>query len=305
MDSPNSGMYLLLCLRHSGVWFFHWIDESDDFGRLMVPPTSVCHLTHALQRRGFHGLHRWCRNTLNHKFYIPTPEFFREENIPFELVRITTLRVKVVNCVALNMLKSLMQVIQQQGEGIVVLPNTAHSGGNLGPNLAEACNFGSYKWIPYGCVAPNCPCMWVYGQSFWESRHFLEVPCGYVCSREDAVHADLSDIVAVHEPSLLKAYIENDIVNVVGDQYFQKSILVKKDFSCVSTSSQPIDHVDCSSERKRLQAKNSRIMCPVCEISWAYVQKGNMVTHLVKYHKSRIEEQIVTKFIEQYSLTIT
>lgn len=129
----------------------------------------MCRLTDALQRRGCHGLHRWCRNTLNHKFYIPTPAFFREENIPFELVRMINLGVKVVNSVYMllyDMLKILMQVIQQQNQGIVVLPNAAHAGGNLGPNLAEACNFGSHKWIPYGCVSPNCPCMWVYGQSF-------------------------------------------------------------------------------------------------------------------------------------------
>ncbi|KAK3908835.1 Lysine-specific demethylase 4D [Frankliniella fusca] len=238
-------------------WSFNFVLHGFPKFWLMVPPTSVCRLTDALQRRGFNGLHRWCRNILNHKFYIPTPEFFREENIPFELV------------------------IQQQGEGIVILPNTAHTGGNLGPNLAEACNFGSHKWIPYGCVSPNCPCM------------------------DDAVHADLSDIVAVHEPSLLKAYIDNDIVNVVEDQYFQKSILVpKKDLSCGSTSSQPIDHVGFSSEGKKSQANNSRIKCPVCEVSWSYVQKGNMVTHLVKHHKSRIEEKVVTKFIKQYSLTI-
>lgn len=53
----------------------------------------------------------------------------------------------------------LLQVIQEKGEGIVLLPNAAHSGGNLGPNLAEACNFGTNNWIPYGCVSLNCPCM--------------------------------------------------------------------------------------------------------------------------------------------------
>lgn len=56
-----------------------------------------------------------------------------------------------------------MQVIQQKGEGIVLLPNCAHTGGNLGPNLAEACNFGTQHWIPYGCVALNCVCMYVCG----------------------------------------------------------------------------------------------------------------------------------------------
>lgn len=54
---------------------------------------------------------------------------------------------------------SMLQVIQKEGEGIVVLPNAAHTGGNLGTNLAEACNFGTKSWIPYGCVYPICSCM--------------------------------------------------------------------------------------------------------------------------------------------------
>lgn len=57
-----------------------------DFCRIMIPPSYVGRLTDALQRKGFFSNHRWCRNTLSHKFYIPTPDFFKEENIPFELV---------------------------------------------------------------------------------------------------------------------------------------------------------------------------------------------------------------------------
>jgi len=126
-----------------------------------------------------------------------------------------------------------------------------------------------------------------------------------VCYRNDAVHADLSDLVPVHEPSILKAYILNEIVNVVEDQYFQRSILVpKKDLSCGLVPSPPSNNVDYSSARRKSQGKMSRVKCPVCAVSWAYVQKSNMVTHIIKHHNPRIEEKILTDFIEQYSLSI-
>ncbi|KAK3913498.1 Lysine-specific demethylase 4D [Frankliniella fusca] len=235
-----------------------WYVFMEYFGimEIMIPPTSVSRLTDALHRKGFYGSHKWCRNTLNHKFYIPLPQFFAEENIPYEVV------------------------IQQEKEGIVVLPNTAHTGGNLGPNLAEACNFGSNKWIPYGCVSSNCPCM------------------------EDAVHANLTDIVAVHEPTLLKAYLSSNVTDMVDDQYFQKSIVIhRKDIACglVPASHAQPDHLPPKESRSKA---TTRIKCPVCSVSWANVQKKNMVAHIVKYHAPRQREEIVVDFLQQYSLSI-
>ncbi|KAK3917006.1 Lysine-specific demethylase 4E [Frankliniella fusca] len=260
-ESRNNFLFLTKNFAMAYLCYQNMLADLDSVfgGVIMIPPTSVSRLTDALQRRGFYNVHRWCRNTLHHKFYIPLPQFFKEENIPFELV------------------------FQHAGEGIVVLPNTAHAGGNLGKNLAEACNFGTKKWIPYGCVAPNCGCM------------------------EDAVHADLADIVAVHEPKLLQAYLANEITNVVEDQYFKKSIVVpSKDMTCgcEPVSALHVHHDKVTSKRRVVEVK-SRIKCPVCEVSWAYTQKRNMMAHILKYHSSRRGEEIVSKFIQQYSLTTT
>ncbi|KAJ1522438.1 hypothetical protein ONE63_001628 [Megalurothrips usitatus] len=230
-------------------WSFNFLLDGLPKFWIIIPPTSVGRLTDALHRKGFFYNHRWCRNNLGHKFYILTPQFLQEEGIPYEMV------------------------IQEKGEGIVLLPNAAHSGGNFGPNLAEACNFGSKNWIPYGCVSLNCSCM------------------------NDTVHTDLSDLVAVHAPELLQAYINNTIREVVDDQYFQKSIVVRK------RDSEAYDPVTKHSSSRRKKALPSsvnpaRVKCPVCDVSWASVKKTNIMTHLNKYHVHRMKDDVVIKFLE-------
>jgi len=51
------------------------------------------------------------------------------------------------------------QVVQRSGEGVIVAPNAAHFGFNCGPNCAEAINFASREYLPYGIVYPKCTCM--------------------------------------------------------------------------------------------------------------------------------------------------
>jgi len=116
------------------------------------------------------------------------------------------------------------------------------------------------------------------------------------------VHADLTDVVAVHAPDLLQAHLNNNIYNVVEDKYFHQSLIVrKKGFeanpsvvdkrSSMKGQQKPADSVD-----------STRIKCPVCNVSWAYVQKANIMTHLKKYHAIRMNEDIVTQFLDKYPL---
>lgn len=110
------------------------------------------------------------------------------------------------------------------------------------------------------------------------------------------MHADLIDAVAVHAPDLLQAYLNNNIYDIVQDKYFHDSLVVRKRCSEVEPSSM-------KSQKKPAAFVNStRVKCPVCNVSWAYVQKANIMTHLNKYHAVRMNDDIVIKFLDSCSL---
>jgi jumonji domain-containing protein 2 len=75
-----------------------------------------------------------CNNIMRHKDYLVTPEFLEQFDISYTLL------------------------FQQPGEFIITFPRGYHEGFNLGPNIAEAVNFGNEKWVSYGCRAVNCSC---------------------------------------------------------------------------------------------------------------------------------------------------
>ncbi|XP_052130838.1 lysine-specific demethylase 4D-like [Frankliniella occidentalis] len=126
---------------------------------VVVPPTSISKLHHFLSRE-FAGpaQHRTCIGLLSHKYFVPTPAWLRRNGIPFKVV------------------------VQRNGEGVLVAPNAAHFGFNTGNNCAEATNFASKAYLPYGIVYPKCTCM------------------------PGEVHADLTVVIKSQSPELLEAY---------------------------------------------------------------------------------------------------
>lgn len=116
------------------------------------------------------------------------------------------------------------------------------------------------------------------------------------------VHADLTDIVAVHAPHLLQAYLNKDIYNIVQDQFFHESVIVcKKDFQ----ANPSIAHKRSSMKGKKKPPDSDdsrRVKCPVCNVSWAYLQKANIMRHLKKYHSVRMHEDITIEFLDKFSL---
>lgn len=116
---------------------------------------------------------------------------------------------------------------------------------------------------------------------------------GNYCQRNGNVHAYLSDLA----PNLVQAYINNNICKVVDDPYFQDSLIVRKkecqtNLSVVKQS---------SSKSKNLlphSVNATRVKCRVCDVSWASVQKKNIMTHLNKYHAHRMRNDVVVGFQE-------
>lgn len=138
--------------------------------------------------------------------------------------------------------------------------------------------------------------------------------CVYYGYRPDSVHADLSELVAVHQPSLLQAYRNGNIFDEIKDQYFQRSNIIPKMDHIVepsvmrSATCVPFEPVSAPaaipSNFPASQTNKSRVKCPLCRVSWASVQKVNMKTHLMKYHGCLIDQEAVRKFTQQYSISL-
>lgn len=83
--------------------------------------------------------YKWC-GTLNcpgymqHKIFLPSPDILRQYNIPFNTVT------------------------HKQGQFLITWPGAYHQGFNCNFNIAEAVNFATKKWIPFGRTAQPCTC---------------------------------------------------------------------------------------------------------------------------------------------------
>ncbi|KAK3923454.1 Lysine-specific demethylase 4E [Frankliniella fusca] len=78
--------------------------------------------------------HTSCSNSLNHKYYILTLNFFDNLRVPYQITA------------------------QHEGEIVILKPDTLHFGFNTGPNVAEAVNFGTVNWIPVGVKSMKWRC---------------------------------------------------------------------------------------------------------------------------------------------------
>mmetsp|Transcript_36790 Transcript_36790/g.57528 ORF Transcript_36790/g.57528 Transcript_36790/m.57528 type:complete len:536 (+) Transcript_36790:262-1869(+) len=75
-----------------------------------------------------------CNAFMRHKSFLVSPHKIRDAGIP------------------------LVKCIQHEGEFVITLPSSYHSGFNHGFNVAEACNFALPSWVPYGLKAKRCLC---------------------------------------------------------------------------------------------------------------------------------------------------
>jgi len=75
-----------------------------------------------------------CPEYLRHKRSLVSPAVLKKAGIPFT------------------------STVQYPGDAIVTFPGSYHSGFNAGFNVAEATNFATPEWIPYGRTARVCNC---------------------------------------------------------------------------------------------------------------------------------------------------
>ena len=99
-----------------------------------VVPPKYGHLLESAAKRLFPEDGKKCSKFLRHKNHLVSPKTMTELGIPFQ------------------------KIIQEPGQFIVQAPYLYHSGFNLGFNMAEAINFATPRWIPYGRSARPCEC---------------------------------------------------------------------------------------------------------------------------------------------------
>ncbi|XP_052130837.1 uncharacterized protein LOC127751391 isoform X2 [Frankliniella occidentalis] len=227
---------------------------------VVVPPASISKLHYFLSKEFMCPGHSSCMGLLGHKYHIPTPAWLHSKGIPFKVVQ------------------------QRSHQAVLVAPNAAHFGFNLGPNVAEAVNFATTKWVPYGIVYPRCTCM------------------------PGQVHSDLSTIIRTLAHDMMEAYLQQKIPNVPSDPNFLKCIvrshLWKESYTnedsplCNGPSEESCDAVEAkvySQPERKLKkcAKRKVIKCPVCDTVYQGGQKQRLLEHINSAHKNLPEKDSV------------
>lgn len=87
-----------------------------------------------LMASNYHHAKKDCPEYLRHKRSLVSPAVLKKAGIPYT------------------------RTVQYPGDAIITFPGSYHSGFNAGFNVAEATNFATPEWIPYGRTAKVCNC---------------------------------------------------------------------------------------------------------------------------------------------------
>jgi len=87
-----------------------------------------------LMASSYHHAKKECPEYLRHKRSLVSPAILKKAGIPYTMT------------------------VQYPGDAIITFPGSYHSGFNAGFNVAEATNFATPEWIPYGRTARVCNC---------------------------------------------------------------------------------------------------------------------------------------------------
>lgn len=240
-------------IEDMSLWSFNFLLSGAPKYWIIIPPTHVRQINDVLGRVGL-TIHRHCANRLMHKSYFFTVKFLEDHGIPH-----TT-------------------VIQKQGEGIILLPNCVHGGASLGPNLAQACNFGSKAWLPYGCQSLPCSCV------------------------GDMVHFNMGPLIQKYgNPGLMAAFHNGTVDKYMAhDNYFQQSSLfpipqyLHQESGPGASQHQKSGPTMSSGLRT---PRKQQVTCPLCSKSFKTDAKKAIRIHMNEKHNSSLRSKKVKQFL--------
>lgn len=227
---------------------------------IVVAPFEVTRLSIILSNYGLHNVHRVCVFKLTHKTSVVFPQLLVHHDIKFKII------------------------IQEPGDFIFLAPNAAHTGGNMGVNLAEACNIGTLDWLPYGSVAStqNCSCL------------------------EEKVHMDVTPLFKMHRKDLLKYHESGTMIENYNDVHFKRSIIaVHPVESGQEALPMPIPRLHTSA-KNTMKVERKRASCPVKGCMRTYqipVKREMLLSHIQQEHPTHVTDMKTTEDVDRLCST--
>ncbi|KAJ1518779.1 hypothetical protein ONE63_011610 [Megalurothrips usitatus] len=268
LSSPNvyvgtKHSFFAVHIEDASLWSIDFLHFGHIKLWIVIPPDALLLLMFHLRRSGVSLGNTSCWNSLGHKTILLTPKWLRDRLIPYKVV------------------------IQYPGEAVVLYPNAAHFGFNLGWNFAEAINFGTVGWIPEGINSPKCQCI------------------------PHQIHLDMSLLIAAFMPEHLNTYLSRGFIPTES-MYQMASILEKS----LKAKVLPTEHADtvvsevpeedtaaseCCTPTERKQ--EVLVECPIsaCGNKYRIGKKPALIRHVLRRHKPLVEKCNLLIKIDQKS----
>ncbi|KAI3480223.1 hypothetical protein L1887_57642 [Cichorium endivia] len=223
--------------------YFNGVEESSNSFLILIAPSEISRLSFLLATYGMGGIGQTCIQQLHHKTDIVFPQWLLKHGIRFKVI------------------------ILHPGEFFVFAPNAAHTGGNMGPNLAEACNFGTPDWLPFGSVASlsRCYCL------------------------DHGVQFDVTQLIEDHRKELLPYHQDKAMWTSFRDEHFQRSLIIPPEACYPPTSVSPMLETSATTQAACKSAKTQ--------------QEFHFITSL-QYEKRRLKNKL-TDFAPEIKLLVS
>ncbi|KAK3920972.1 putative lysine-specific demethylase 4A [Frankliniella fusca] len=232
--------------ENESLYSFNFLHHGHSKIWIVVPPVAVRKLHTNLASTNLNMNHTTCSNLLGHKYFLLTPKWLEQNDIPFTVV------------------------VQREKEGVILTPNAVHFGWNCGFNISESCQFGNENWIQYGIVAPRCRCI-------GGEKHI---------DMERVIAAARPDLLAVYRNQTIPYVNEDEdpfyYLSILREQKSVGTIHFPPKVDIAKPNLQSIELPTSSVKRRGRKV----LACPktTCEMHYAYGQKQRLYNHVKKVH---------------------